>query len=382
MLKQLANRFYYKNLQKQKRKIYQYYYSNRKCISQYSKTYFTYFHRKMNATKSQQQKPVSVVTLPADNQYQYNRLDKILRQKKPMNWMSYEWIYDEVEDIFFNKSENFNSLVEQKFPKLKTRNLNMCEWRAIRKMITKKKPRRFSDKFIDENRIELATFREKYRIYKENPHYHHVLDNSYAVDANVKVLNRKMELMRLMIETQKLLSTKSAAVSKLKKINDSKSTSSKLGSIPDTSSTVAKILNQLGEVSGQIESNLGKLWCFRIVKDAMVFDALDKKIILMLLPTHLFRRRCELRIYEINQSICTDMFIPTTSINKLLNILMELAFAIIEQQSLATDFQEFFTDLSYDCIKQFQFILSAEDLTYFETNCIPISLAMIEKVSP
>lgn len=72
-------------------------------------------------------------------------------------WVYCEFFYSGVDQQLFLGDSDFITLVHDAFPNLRCKKLRRPEWRVIRKCIGK--PRRFSQAFLDEERIALQTKR-------------------------------------------------------------------------------------------------------------------------------------------------------------------------------------------------------------------------------
>lgn len=90
------------------------------------------------------------------------RLRNLLKLPKAHKWVSYEWFYSYIDKPLFDGENDFQICLKESFPQLKTRMLNRGEWTRVRKLMGK--PRRCSQAFFAEERLELERRRNKIRM--------------------------------------------------------------------------------------------------------------------------------------------------------------------------------------------------------------------------
>lgn len=93
-----------------------------------------------------------------------HRLRNLLRHKKSHQWVCYEFFYANIDKTLLGGESDFCASLKKSFPDLKSRNLTRTEWRNIKRKISKiEKRRRFSQKFLDDQRDLLSEKRLKIR---------------------------------------------------------------------------------------------------------------------------------------------------------------------------------------------------------------------------
>lgn len=93
------------------------------------------------------------------------RLRNLLKLPKAHKWVCYEWFYSDIDRTLFSGENDFSICLKESFPELKTRELTRVEWTKIRRMMGK--PRRCSQAFFDEERLELEKKRNKIRALQQ-----------------------------------------------------------------------------------------------------------------------------------------------------------------------------------------------------------------------
>ncbi|ENN79342.1 hypothetical protein HUJ04_009496 [Dendroctonus ponderosae] len=93
------------------------------------------------------------------------RLRNLLKLPKAHKWVCYEWFYSNIDHCLFSGENDFQICLRESFPELKTRELTRAEWRKIRRMMGK--PRRCSQAFFNEERLELEKKRKKIRALQQ-----------------------------------------------------------------------------------------------------------------------------------------------------------------------------------------------------------------------
>ncbi|CAH0560081.1 unnamed protein product [Brassicogethes aeneus] len=93
------------------------------------------------------------------------RLRNLLKLPKAHKWVCYEWFYSNIDRCLFEGENDFSICLKESFPELKTRELTRIEWTKIRRMMGK--PRRCSQAFFHEERLELEKKRKKIRALQQ-----------------------------------------------------------------------------------------------------------------------------------------------------------------------------------------------------------------------
>ncbi|KAG5890811.1 hypothetical protein JTB14_008252 [Gonioctena quinquepunctata] len=93
------------------------------------------------------------------------RLRNLLKLPKAHKWVCYEWFYSNIDSCLFSGENDFMICLKESFPELKTRDLTRIEWTKIRRMMGK--PRRCSQAFFNEERLELEKKRKKIRALQQ-----------------------------------------------------------------------------------------------------------------------------------------------------------------------------------------------------------------------
>ncbi|KAG5452096.1 Protein lin-9 [Clonorchis sinensis] len=78
------------------------------------------------------------------------QLCNMFKTNKFCDWLGYEWLYSIIDREIFLGPNDFQLILREHFPTLKTRNLRRSHWGIIRRMIGR--PRRFSATFLAEER--------------------------------------------------------------------------------------------------------------------------------------------------------------------------------------------------------------------------------------
>lgn len=93
------------------------------------------------------------------------RLRNLLKLPKAHKWVCYEWFYSNIDRCLFSGENDFIICLKESFPALKTKELTRVEWTKIRRMMGK--PRRCSQAFFNEERLELEKKRKKIRALQQ-----------------------------------------------------------------------------------------------------------------------------------------------------------------------------------------------------------------------
>lgn len=341
--------------------------------------------RRVSAKKSRSAK-IKPIDVPPN--IPYPNIENLLRHSLCRQWISFEWQYDEVEDAFFNKLNTFQQIVSNRFPQLKCHNLTAAEWRKIRTLITACKTRRFSSKFIAEQRIELEKYRQCFNVLRENNQIDQLaklnaLVETFApVKSNVDVDNgHQSEVCSLIVRVKKCFATKHEIVAELRDINNAKANNSNDDDDGLNSSTTAAI-TQLRKCNQEIVDGLSKLMAFRIVKDTLLFDAISNNKMQKALSPIYFRRKSELQIFENHREFNSMEFITLEPVKVLMNALLEQALSIIKTEQLAADAEDFMRSIVMEHLDLLKPIMTEENIDYFQTSCLPMMFDIIKKVCP
>lgn len=335
----------------------------------------------MMAKKRGSKKKVPAIELPEYVVNQYSRLENYLSHS--MKWTSYEWEYDETDNAYFNQYNTFENQLSTKFPQLKTRNLNVAEWNKVRKLITGRKPRRFSPKFIQEQRVDLDKYRRRYRILKENNRIDQLTELN-QMDADISAINVHQsheEIYRLIVETKKLFAWKSATVAELSEINIIRAEAQNPnGDDFNVNTKAITAITNLRKVNNGIVSMLEILLHYQIVKDALLFDAMNRKKIMMTLSPDYFRYKSDVRIFESHQDCRSNTFIESDDCINLLNILFAQVLTFSDSEYLAENVVEFAGKLIEEHQIKLKQILNAENFQFFQSICLPRLMDIVQKV--
>lgn len=342
--------------------------------------------KKRNSTKKSPNAKTKPTELPP-NVPKHPNIENFLLHPLSRQWIAYEWTYDEVEDAFFNKSKTYAGIYSSQFPRLKTRYLTTAEWRKIRKLSHGHKIRRFSSKFVQEQRIELEKFRQRCNILRDNQQIHQLtkmaplcenVDTSYNNSFDSKDY-AEFEIYSLIVETKRLLATKNSIVTELRGINNAKA-GAQDQMYEKSNENADKAIAKLRNCNENIVSKWNKLMAFQVVKDALLFDALDKKKLLKPLSPFYFRRKCEIQIYENHQAFNSKAFISSNAVETLLNIMLELALAIIKHEQLAVNAGDFLNSLIKEQLDLLERIMTTENIEYLQIDCVPLLFTILKKV--
>lgn len=93
------------------------------------------------------------------------RLRNLLKLPKAHKWVCYEWFYSNIDRCLFSGENDFSICLRESFPALKVRELTRVVWTKIRRMMGK--PRRCSQAFFNEERLELEKKRKKIRALQQ-----------------------------------------------------------------------------------------------------------------------------------------------------------------------------------------------------------------------
>lgn len=93
------------------------------------------------------------------------RLRNLLKLPKAHKWVCYEWFYSNIDRCLFDGDNDFTICLKETFPEIKCRELSREQWSRIRRIMGK--PRRCSQAFFDEERLELERKRNKIRALQQ-----------------------------------------------------------------------------------------------------------------------------------------------------------------------------------------------------------------------
>lgn len=330
-------------------------------------------------------KKATPIELPQSILNQYSRIGNVLRNSLSRKWMRYEFQYDEIEDAFFNKNGTFEAMLSIKFPQLKTTGLIMVEWRKIRSLIVAKKQRRFSTQFVRQQRIDLEKYRRVYNLLVENGRHDQLmklkapfesvpLNELIAHDASPQI-----EIFRLIIEVKKLLAVKSGIVAELREINSLKDKSHSEEEETSRINAIDTVI-KLRKCNDEIMNCFSKLVRFQLVKDALMFDAMDKKRLFLAMSPVYFQRKFELRIYDDHCEYQSNKFIFSVCVRQLFDALIELAHTIIEYEKLATNALHYAKHIAQQHSDTLKHMMAPNVFKYFDEIVMPFYFITFTKV--
>ena len=93
------------------------------------------------------------------------RLRNLLKLPKAHKWVCHEWFYSNIDRCLFSGENDFTICLKESIPELKTRELTRVEWTKIRRMMGR--PRRCSQAFFDQERLDLEKKRNKIRALQQ-----------------------------------------------------------------------------------------------------------------------------------------------------------------------------------------------------------------------
>lgn len=353
-------------------------------------------------------KKVSNIAYPEEIVCQYSRFSHLLSHDASRKWLLYEWQYNEIDDAFFHKCRTFEMILTAKFPHLKTRNLTRAEWCGVRKMISKRKCRRFSPEFIWEQRIELAKYRDSYRILQENNRNDQLVElngSHAAVERFITTLDspqsQNYELFRLIVETKKLFAAKSGLISKLRELNTKQNEMQQLQEQqqPDaivngnlqiepsatmTSATAFKLLTKMRDCNKEISDKLNRMVCLRIVKDTLLINAIKQKNMGMIFSPEFFQRVTSTQVNESRQFYRAQTYITIEDVQTLLDVLLAQLFLSIHLQlmlKMNKPTEGFADDVISEQMPVIRTVLSDDLISDFEHVCLPNFLRMLDTLS-
>lgn len=316
------------------------------------------------------------IELPQSISNQYLRVGNLLRHSLARKWIRYEFQYDEIEDAYFNKNGTFDIMLLTKFPRLKTSGLTAVEWHKVRSLIIGKYQRRFSSQFVQQQRVDFERYRQAYNLLSENNCDDQLMKLKAPVESvSVNELiaydeSPQIEMFRLMIKARKLLAIKSELVAGLRdiislkdKIHNEEGEASHANAI--------ETITKLRKCNDGIMNCLSKLVRFQLVKDTLMFDAMEKKRLYLPMSPVYFRRNCELRIYEDHCEYQSDISIVDDLERQLLDMLLELSNALIDSVKLATNAIEYAKDVAQEHSDALVHTMTPSDFKYFDECVLP-----------
>lgn len=354
------------------------------------------------------------IPYPEEVVCQYARFSHLLSHEATRKWLSYEWQYNEIDYGFFHKCRTFEMFLATKFPRLKTRNLSQAEWRAVRRLIVQRKCRRFSSKFIHEQRTELERYRYSYRLLQENNRHNQLVKlNGFhdAVDEFLSTLDspdtQYFQLFRLCVEVKKLYAAKGGLISKLREINNLRLeiqqqqqqhlhqhqqlqhaiVNGDWNSVPPptmTSATAIKVIAKIRDCNNDIASKLNQMMSFRIVKDAMLINAIKRQNVAVTCSPTYFKHISAVQVHESQQFYRSQTFITTMDVQEMLDIcLAQSFFAIIVELTLKMNkpVEQFANDVVKDQMSVMTTALPDDCISYFENFCLPKFFEILDNLS-
>lgn len=339
----------------------------------------------MELIRRNSKKKSQAIVFPQNVLVQYSRIENFLRHSLARKWLRYEFEYDAVENGFFiqNKSKTFASILAEEFPSLNLHSLTTVEWRKIRKLLfIMQKTRRFSSKFVEEQRIDLEKYRRCYNVLQENHRDDQLVKlNVWPLNENFTVCDARAEseIYRLIVETKKQFALKSATVAELRGINSVK-TEGRAVNDNEIQATATKAIVKLRDYNNDITKSLRKLLHFQIVKDALLLDAINKRKLSITLSPVYFRRKCELRIHEDHRDFRLDKFIKSLDVMQLLFVMMELFLSMFEYELLAINAKDYVKNLVKEHSDKLESAMVTVELVYFNEAIIPLISTIGKKI--
>ncbi|XP_066970821.1 protein lin-9 homolog [Macrobrachium rosenbergii] len=107
------------------------------------------------------------ITTPDKKVAQQNgvRLRNFLKLPQAHKWVYFEWFYSNIDKPLFGGENDFQIVLKEAFPQLKTRKLSRRQWGMIRRMMGK--PRRCSQAFFQEECLALDKKRQVLRLLQQ-----------------------------------------------------------------------------------------------------------------------------------------------------------------------------------------------------------------------
>ncbi|XP_064092892.1 protein lin-9 homolog isoform X3 [Macrobrachium nipponense] len=107
------------------------------------------------------------ITTPDKKVAQQNgvRLRNFLKLPQAHKWVYFEWFYSNIDKPLFGGENDFQIVLKEAFPQLKTRKLSRRQWGIIRRMMGK--PRRCSQAFFQEECLALDKKRQVLRLLQQ-----------------------------------------------------------------------------------------------------------------------------------------------------------------------------------------------------------------------
>lgn len=349
------------------------------------------FQANMNGQRRRNPKKKGQVEIPEYVSSQFSHMEHLVKHSLFRKWMSYEWQYDEIDDMYFNQYRTFRNLISTKFPRLKSVNLNRFEWRKIRNLVSTRKTRRFSSKFVLEQRVDLEKYRQRMKVLQDNRPNDELAKLNGLIEGVVShgiggcVEQPHFEVCRLIVKLKHQLSAKRKAVADLRKINsfkngfqnmnDNESNVLENGNAPPNGSTEA--IASLLSCNVDIASSLVQLIQFQIAKDALLFDALNKKKVFLTLSPTYFRRKCELRIHESHRDYNTRIFLSANNL-LLVGLLLEQFLIVCDYEQLAENANQFFRTIAKEHSATLRPIVDDRGFEKFMNLCLQLLDNIIE----
>lgn len=335
------------------------------------------------------------------------QIEHFLKQPMANRWMSYEWNCSDVDEMFFDQSNDFNVIFSRSFPTLKTRHLLKAEWRRIRKLF--RFNRRLSSNYFYKTRCKLEKFRRKVKLC---PDWHQVQLESYVVqtatekligsdkcifgsDLNlmnsaesslmdlqttvankfhqisptVRLNNILFKFLKLLIETNKNLAVKKSLLNGLKKLtaNLEEECAGKT-----SNQSAIKIIVDLRDINSNIIGNFDQLWNFDLFKECILLNStiplagiyIQKKYEQVIIKQHLIHK--------------TDTFIPKNNLLIFVNVLLSLAFLITNNNINIP--RRFFLNTLTEKTDQLKSTIDDANFNHFTEQCLPQILSMYSMV--
>lgn len=333
------------------------------------------------------------------------KFQKILFNVRAKKWMSYEWSYDDIENEFFNKTDDFEQYLNEFFPELKTRQLTRSEWCRIRKYVNPQYKRLFSSKYLHEKRNELNQFRNgiismqmlqpststncvKVDAEWNEQHENDLLASNVSSNATYADIqstgdttlpecesgtnfeeNSDNHLFRLLIETSNYLSRKSIILIQIKQFMKNVQGDEATQSIKNEIG--GKQILELYNLNTEILANFEKLWNFHQVKATLLYRSTTR------IKTDHFYQKCQLAIFEKFRQLDVDSFQDYQVSTAVVESLLTLAYMLTVCESYS---KETFTVILTDELKKLKILCGDEEMI-FEQEWLPQLLLLFAKLT-
>lgn len=340
---------------------------------------------------------------------------KILFNTRAAKWMSYEWSFDDIDDEFFNKTNDFDLFLREYFPALKTRQLTRAEWRKLRRYVNPQHKRLLSPKYLHEKRSELRRFRQgimttnkpSISIGSRSSNAAEYIAMVISDESTVSDLASNAEqcshltaediqsigeilhepqiddasqesnfgndsdnhLFKLLIETSNFLSRKTVLLTRIKQIMKSiqdDTVGNRFGSKSVKNGIDGELIIELYNLNKDILANFEKLWDFKQVKATLQFSSAIR------IKADFFHRKNQLAILLKFKQLQVDSIQEYQVLSAVIESLLKIAYSLMDCELHS---RESFTENLTEEINKLK-ILSPADSLVFEEKWYPQLLSM------